>query len=99
MSELQRCKKSIRGIEFSLVLYLIAVIIFSTVAYKNLTPTISSSDAPAPTLDKHESDKIIAGSVLLFFAMIIMLISILSATSHSCFKTAISGSILFFLLL
>ena len=63
-SELVKCKKAVHGMELAVLLFLISVIIFSTVAYsKTMT---DQTEAP---MSPEDNQKVVAASVLLFLAL------------------------------
>jgi hypothetical protein len=91
MSEMNKCRGSIRAIEFG-VLIVITAIVLLAIGYDEYSNCITN------VCPKETKDKLVAGSVLMLFAFIIIFVSSVNAAYNGCFKTAIIGTLLSVLL-
>lgn len=107
MSELIRCKGSIRAVEFALLLFFVGLAL-AVVSIFNLTDkcVVSGDDYVCSTdkaindaYKKNIEDKLIASFVLSGIAFIVAVFATLNALRFECFKTALAGSFLSLLII
>jgi hypothetical protein len=89
-SELIKCRGSIRAIEGSIIIFLIATILI-IIGYSEYTKECKGNDSNCPDETK---DKLIAGGCLYFIAFIVLIIATINAAFYGCFRTAIMGTLL-----
>ncbi len=97
VSEFVRCRSEIKMMGISVVFFLIALIVVSTISTEDLLSIIAKpvvgSTAPVvsgTSLDSSKN-KVMAAGILAFFAILFLLSSVVFSTKNGCYKTSIFG--------